>query len=176
MANMKRMSWVIDQLPGVRPRLASVAIKNGLIPGVINDIHSMHGDKGPSFLVGPDAAKLIQDAYNMGKLPMEPGAVPTRSPGMDAYLGRTEGLRAEADTHRRHRIDADPFADWRQMEEMFRRSGHPVPETMSIGEIKVERRSEHGSRDPRPHEIRFHWQDKDGAWLLDREYGRCPDD
>ncbi len=175
MANMRKLSWFVDRLPGVRPRLARVAIKNGAVPGAMDDIHFMHGDLGPSLLVGPDAARLMLRAYREGALPMEPGRMPGSAPEAEAYVEHAASLVHEAEAHRRARIDADPFSDWRSMEEVFRRSGHPVPAKLDVDGVTVERKARDRQRDPRPDQIAFEWTDAAGrTWVLYRRGGPHP--
>lgn len=173
---MKKLSWILDRLPGVRPRLASVAIKNGAVPGAMDDMHFLHGDLGPSMLVGPDAARLIVAAYRRGELPMEARANPSDAPEADAYLADEARLRAEASKHRSARAASDPFSDWRAMEEVFRRAGHPVAAELHVSGVRVERMTG-GERDPRPDRIRFAWADADGGrWIMERRRGACRED
>lgn len=168
---MKKLSWVLDRLPGVRPRLVSVAIKNGAVPGAMDDMHFLHGDLGPSMLVGPDAARLIIAAYRRGELSMEAGVHPEEAPPADQYLVDEIKLRAEASKHRAAREGVDPFTDWRAMEEAFRRAGHPVPDELDVSGARVHRMTG-GERDPRPDRIRFEWTDPEGnAWMIGRRDG-----
>lgn len=168
---MKTLRWAIAQLPDVRPRLASVAIKNGLVDGVMEDIHFIHGDLGPTFLIGPEAARLILEAYRSGLLPMENGKQPQPAPAIERYLKNEDALASEAASHRLARKNSDPFTDWRAMEELFRRKGHPVPATLSENGTMIERRFGTSTKDPRPEQIRFCWTDNEGRnWILDRRH------
>lgn len=158
---MRRLSWFIDRLPGVHPRLTSAAIKDGSIPGVMEDIHFLHGERGCAMLVGPDAARLILDAYRNRALIMKIGAIPVEFPPAAAYLDQEDQLREEASKHRLARAGSDPFADWRSMEEIFQRSGHPISTALEVGGVLV-RRCAVSSRNTRPETISFSWNAEDG--------------
>ena len=62
------LSW----LPNVRPILARQMIVAGeLAHACSEDLHLARGMMGkPHFVVGPDTAAIIVDAYKAGKLPM----------------------------------------------------------------------------------------------------------
>ena len=167
---MRKLTWIIDRLPGVRPRLASTGIKNGTIPGVMDDVHFIHGEHGPAMLVGPDAARLVLEAYRRGGLPMHAGANPVASPPAAAYLDDEDRLRAEAAKHRLARAGSDPFADWRSMEEIFRRAGHPIPAALDVRDIRGERRND-GGRDPQPEAIEFAWTGAEGSPVIMKRRG-----